>query len=39
MSNNMKQEVENLARLREEIKQMGGEEAVKKQHGRGKSVV
>jgi len=36
MSNNMKQEVENLARLREEIKQMGGEEAVKKQHGRGK---
>ena len=36
MSNNMKQEVESLARLREEIKQMGGEEAVKKQHGRGK---
>jgi len=36
MSNKMRQEVENLARLREEIKQMGGEEAIKKQHGRGK---
>jgi acetyl-CoA carboxylase carboxyltransferase component len=36
MSNKMRQEVENLARLREEIKQMGGEEAVQKQHGRGK---
>ncbi|MCJ7669208.1 MAG: hypothetical protein MUO61_01665, partial [Dehalococcoidia bacterium] len=36
MGNKMRQEVENLARLREEIKQMGGEEAVKKQHGRGK---
>src|SRR4030043_1623521 len=32
----MRQEVEKLARLREQIKQMGGEEAVKKHHGRGK---
>jgi acetyl-CoA carboxylase carboxyltransferase component len=32
----MRQEAENLARLRQEIKQMGGEEAVNKQHGRGK---
>jgi acetyl-CoA carboxylase carboxyltransferase component len=36
MGDIMRQEVENLARLRQEIKQMGGEEAVKKQHGRGK---
>jgi len=36
MGNKMRQEVENLARLREEIKQMGGEEAVKKQRERGK---
>jgi acetyl-CoA carboxylase carboxyltransferase component len=36
MSNKMRQEVEKLARLREEIKQMGGEEAIKKQRGRGK---
>jgi len=36
MSNKMRQEVENLARLREEIRQMGGEEAVKKQRERGK---
>jgi len=36
MSNNMKQEVESLARLREEIMHMGGKEAVEKQHGRGK---
>jgi acetyl-CoA carboxylase carboxyltransferase component len=32
----MRQEAENLARLRRGIKQMGGEEAVNKQHGRGK---
>jgi acetyl-CoA carboxylase carboxyltransferase component len=36
MGDIMKREVENLARLREQIKQMGGEEAVKKHHGRGK---
>jgi acetyl-CoA carboxylase carboxyltransferase component len=36
MGDIMKQEVEELGRLREQIKQMGGEEAVKKQHGRGK---
>jgi acetyl-CoA carboxylase carboxyltransferase component len=36
MGDIMRQEAENLARLRQEIKQMGGEEAVKKQHGRGK---
>src|SRR4030043_2235029 len=32
----MRQEVEKLARLREQIKQMGGEEACKKHHDRGK---
>jgi acetyl-CoA carboxylase carboxyltransferase component len=36
MDNKMRQEVENLARLREEIKRMGGEESIKKQHERGK---
>ena len=36
MGDIMRREVENLARLREQIKQMGGEEAVKKHHGRGK---
>src|SRR4030065_1543315 len=36
MGDIMRREVENLARLREQIKQMGGEEAAKKHHGRGK---
>lgn len=36
MGDRMRQEVENLARLRQQIEQMGGEEAVEKQHGRGK---
>ncbi|MGB5926093.1 MAG: acyl-CoA carboxylase subunit beta [Dehalococcoidia bacterium] len=36
MGDIMRQEVEHLSRLRQEIKQMGGEETVKKQHGRGK---
>jgi len=36
MGDIMRREVENLALLREQIKQMGGEEAVKKQRGRGK---
>ncbi len=36
MGDIMRQEVENLGRLRGQIKQMGGEEAVKKQRGRGK---
>ena len=36
MGDIMRQEVENLARLREQVKQMGGKEAVEKQHGRGK---
>ena len=36
MGDRMRQEVEKLAALREEIRQMGGEEAVAKHHGRGK---
>jgi acetyl-CoA carboxylase carboxyltransferase component len=36
MGDIMRREVENVARLREQIRQMGGEEAVKKHHGRGK---
>jgi acetyl-CoA carboxylase carboxyltransferase component len=36
MGDIMRREVENLARLRGQIKQMGGEEAVKKHHERGK---
>ncbi len=36
MGDIMRQEVENLAHLRGQIKQMGGREAVEKQHGRGK---
>ena len=36
MGDIMRREVEKLARVGEQIKQMGGEEAVGKQHGRGK---
>src|SRR4030065_2804074 len=36
MGDIMRREVETLARRREQIKQMGGEEAAKKHHGRGK---
>jgi len=36
MGDIMRREVENLGRLREQIKQMGGEETVKKHHERGK---
>lgn len=36
MSDRMKREVEKLYALREEIKKMGGDEAVKKHHGKGK---
>ncbi|MFO7712508.1 MAG: acyl-CoA carboxylase subunit beta [Dehalococcoidia bacterium] len=36
MGDRMRQEVEKLAALREEIRQMGGEEAVAKHHGKGK---
>ncbi len=36
MGDIMRQETEKLARLRQEINQMGGQDAVIKQHGRGK---
>ncbi len=36
MGDIMRQETENLAHLRQEISQMGGQDAVDKQHGRGK---
>jgi acetyl-CoA carboxylase carboxyltransferase component len=36
MGDIMRQEAENLAHLRQEISQMGGQDAVNKQHGRGK---
>jgi len=36
MGDNMRREVENLARLREKIREMGGEGSVRKQHERGK---
>jgi acetyl-CoA carboxylase carboxyltransferase component len=36
MGDIIRQETEKLARLRQEINQMGGQDAVNKQHGRGK---
>ncbi len=36
MGDKMKQEVENLSSLRDQVRRMGGEEAVAKHHGKGK---